>query len=393
MAFITPADPYHGPRNVGFTTGATSGSVQWTETQSTRSETKLQISYSNELQHSPIWSTDEHSFDIDFQHQWTLGARNEVVWGAGYRRNSADIDSPTDALSFGSGGLRRHFFSAFVQDEVRLPGNVRVTFGAKAQEEHGHYPELQPTLRLLWHPTERHVLWGAATRAIRTPAWSETAGSTLISAFPDPETGRPAFVIYQGNPDVRSERSRSFELGYRWLPNDTFSVDLTAFDEDFDNLIGSRAPPPYRDAQGTLIAPIVAENSAFSHARGLELFATSQVNDRLHLSGGYTLLYQQTSDNAGGSPESQAQLRSVLRITPRLELDAAAYFVGRLQTQAVPGYLRVDGRLTWHADAAWDVSAGVQNLAGAHHLEFIDHQTASMTTRRSIYGNITWLVR
>jgi len=392
MAFVTPADPYHGPRNVGFITGAASGSVQWTETQSTRSETKLQISYGAGLQHSPIWSVDERSFDADFQHQLTLGTRNEVVWGVGYRRNSAAIGSPADTLTFGSSVLRQHFFSGFVQDELRLPGNVRVTFGAKAQHERGHSPELQPTLRLLWHPAERHVLWGAATRAIRTPAWAETAGSTLISAFPDPQTGHPAFVVYQGNPDLRSERSRSFELGYRWLPNDTFSVDVTAFDEDFDRLIASQVSSPYRDAEGTLITPIAAQNSAFGHARGLELFATSQVNDRLQVSGGYTFLHEQTSNNGGGWPQSQAQLRSVLRLTPRLELDSAAYFVGRLQTQPVPAYLRVDGRLTWHADAAWDVSAGVQNLADARHLEFIDHQTASMTTRRSVYGTITWHV-
>jgi iron complex outermembrane receptor protein len=393
IGYVAQSDPFHGLWNTDYRSGAASASLQWTRTQSSRSETKLQIYYTSDMQHALVSTNDEHSIDVDFQHQLSLGTRNEVVWGAGYRRNRAFVGSEIGIVEFDPDGFKSNIVSAFVQDELRLPHGVRVTFGAKAQRASGQPVEVQPTLRVLWRPSERHVLWGAYTKAVRTPSWAETAGRSYVGAFPDPENGKPAFAVYQGNPELEAERAKTTEVGYRWMPTDALSVDVAAFDEDLDRLVGSQPLPPYRDGNGTLLFPITVGNADFGHTRGVELLATSQVNDRLELSGGYSLIRLKVSNNSGGAPASQIQLRSALRITPRLELDAATFFVDRIASQNVGRYIRFDGRLAWKSGGAWDLSIAGQNLFDRSHREFIGMDAAAAPVGRSIYGSVTWNFR
>lgn len=56
------------------------------------------------------------TFDLDAQHRFQIGGRNEVVWGAGYRFSTDDITESADfTMRDPSVGLQ--LASAFVQDD------------------------------------------------------------------------------------------------------------------------------------------------------------------------------------------------------------------------------------------------------------------------------------
>lgn len=74
------------------------------------------------------------------------------------------------------------------------------------------------------------------------------------------------------------------------------------------------------------------------------------------------------STDDASSPHIQAQLRSNLILPRRFEWNTSAYFVGRLPTEQVPSYTRLDTGITWRASEHLAVSLVGQNLLKDHHL-------------------------
>jgi iron complex outermembrane receptor protein len=400
FGFYSPSDPLHGARDGRYRLEAGDAVLRWTQTQSTRSESTLQVYTSAATHDSEPLTTREHAFGVDFQHQIGIGSRNTVVWGLGYRRDFGIVQSALDMIDLESGPARSDLFSAFVQDEVRLPHTVSVTFGSKVERRHGFSPEFQPTIRALWRPNDRHVLWSAVTNAVRTPTWVELDSRINIGAFPDPAGGQSSLLVLFGNGGIRPERSTTYEAGYRWLSKNELSLDVATFYSHLRNLVASEPGSPYLDAGGAPVFPLVFENAGSGSILGLELLATTQLTTRWELSGGYSLLHlhqegvnlsQRASTEA---PAQQAQLRSALTVLPRLELDTSVYYVGRLRLQGIPGYVRVDSRLAWHPRGPWELSIVGQNLFDRQHREFVSPDVIPpASVRRSIYGRVTWRFR
>src|SRR5207253_7546704 len=79
---------------------------------------------------------DLDTIDLDFQHHFPLGERDQIVWGLGYRFTH-DVVGNAPALAFFPPVLDRNLFSAFIQDEVKVLENVHFTLGTKI--EHNDY--------------------------------------------------------------------------------------------------------------------------------------------------------------------------------------------------------------------------------------------------------------
>ena len=63
------------------------GSIEsaWNHAFSDRSDTSLQISFDRHKRDDPQNPETRNTLDIDFQHHIALGARQDFVWGLGYR--------------------------------------------------------------------------------------------------------------------------------------------------------------------------------------------------------------------------------------------------------------------------------------------------------------------
>ena len=134
-----------------------------------------------------------------------------------------------------------NLFSYFVQDEITLvEDRLFLTLGSKF--EHNEYTqfEFQPTAKLLYTPSERQSLWGAVSRAVRTPGRIEA--DAVLNRFIAPG---PTFLQLQGNDAVESENLLAFEVGYRAAPTDEFNWDVAIFYNRYDDLIGTAQVLPF----------------------------------------------------------------------------------------------------------------------------------------------------
>jgi iron complex outermembrane recepter protein len=398
IALVPASDPLHSPFFANVNDRGGDAILHWTHTQSKRSETSLQAYVDYADNPSPSLAVRRRDFDVDFQHQLSVGTRQSLVWGLGYRRNEARTGSPLGIASFPSPTLDDDLVSGFVQDEVRLPHDIRLTIGSKVEHDDLSGYQAQPTIRVLWRPSERQALWAAATNAVRTPSWVERSATVNAQGFVGPD-GQPGLAVVSGDPNLKPEREMSYETGYRWLGGRGASIDVATFFSKFKEIINNEVGVPYRDSGGRLILPLPYVNSAFGHSEGVEISASDRITNGIDLRAGYTWLNIHRHDLDGDesplgvadTPSQQLQLRAFFTISPAFEVDTSAYYVSPLRATGIPAYVRFDLRLAWHASPSWDFSLVGQNLFDDKHREFAGGDgPASGPINRSVYGKITW---
>jgi iron complex outermembrane recepter protein len=384
---------------------------RWKRVLSDTSDIALQFYYDRTEREDAVHREIRDTVDLEFQHRLALGRRQGVVWGLGYRFTVDDLRG-SSFVSFAPASRRDHLFSAFVQDDLTvLERQLRLTLGSKLEytSNTGFTGfEIQPNARLLWTPHERHTVWAAASRAVRTPSRFEDDVRASLATFPGPSPSCPVplcEVVLFGNRDFQSETLLAYEVGYRVQPTPRLSLDVAAFYNVYDDLRTSEPGVPFfvsTPSPARLILPRRPENRMDGEIYGVELATSWNVTDRWKLSLGYSWLQVQlhrdrSSADAvaegaeGDSPQHQFHLRSYLDLPYKLKFDAALYYVDNLANQHVPSYIRVDARLGWHPTEALEVSMGLQNLFDDRHPEFGPSLLVSPTKiERSVYGKVTW---
>ena len=204
----------------------------------------------------------------------------------------------------------------------------------------------------------------------------------------------PSFL---GNPDLKPERSRGFDLGLEQrFAGDRAAVELTYYANHFDDLI-SLGPfdPVTFNAQ--------YENIGETRASGIELTGTAIVNGGLRLSGGYTLLDSKVIRSISSSPifapgrqlyrrprHSGSLQASYSR--GRLSLALGGVFVGeRVDSDFnFPGISSNDGYALWNASGEVRITPRTgafittDNLADSDHMEPLGYPALGRTVRGGI---------
>lgn len=382
---------------------------QWTRILSDSSDMKLQLYYDrNERDFDPGYFVID-TFDVDFDHRFQLSKRQEIIWGLGYRFVSNEVGSNFD-VSFSPDSREDHLFSLFVQDEITLfKDRLYLTMGSKF--EHNDYTdfEMQPSVRVMWTPKERHSAWAAVSRAVRTPSWADDDIRINNQVLP-PDLlfpgSPPVVTAVLGDRGFESEEILAYELGYRVQPTDALSFDMAAFYNDYENL--RTFEPGEMFPEGTplpehLVIPLRADNKMDGKAYGIELAAELRLLDWWRLKAAYTYLQEQlrldgnsqdTSSEAaeGENPHNQISIRSCMDLPRNVELDLWARYVDNLPSQDVGSYVSLDARLSWWPGDKLELSLVGQNLLDDHHPEFVPEiiDTVPSEIERSVYGKITW---
>jgi iron complex outermembrane receptor protein len=340
------------------------------------------------------------TFDIDFHQVWPAHPRHGIVWGAGYRVTASSGLNPAQ---FAEGGRTLNLYSGFVQDQIALSAGWSLIVGAKVEHNDFTGFELQPSIRTLWTSDDRYAVWGAVSRAVRTPSEGETDASIQLSGGTDPITGLPIVLVFEGNPDLDTEKLVAYEAGFRAQPRPWFSLDAATFFNTYSDLSEATAgepmvqlvPPPPR-----ILLPIAGANVGSAETYGVELSSRWQAHPRVRVGLSYSYLEIELTDfaqfdqfdDAGASPHHQLKLSSNADLAYDVELDAYLYFVGRLDALDVDRYTRFDLRLGWRPTPAWEVAVVGQNLFQAEHLEFASSLAGEVPTQvqRSVYGMVQW---
>ena len=377
--------------------------ARWTHTFAKGSDISLQA-YFDKSEASANGGRDFATIgDIDFQHHLSVGGRNDVVWGLGYRV-SANRFAGNSLVTLHPLDRTDSLYSAFVQDEITLTGTLSLTVGAKF--EHNAYTgyENEPSAQLVWAPNSRNAVWISAAKAIRQPSAIDN-GLEAVSAFVPLPQGAFGLVTVFGNPNTKVEQLRDFETGYRAQINRRLSLDVTGFLSFYQNLETSEPQAPFFAlTPGTphLVIPLLYENLAHARNYGAEAFATWNVTDRWKLSPGVTLLNMSVTRDAssqdavieqlaGYSPRRSFQVRSFVNLGRTFEWDQTLGYTGPLAVGNIPGYVRLDVRVGWRIGEFTEFSLVGQNLLEPRHAEFPDSQLIdNMLDQRSIFGKITW---
>jgi iron complex outermembrane receptor protein len=400
--------PTIGDLNVRSELGGGNILARWNHIFSSRSDTTLQFYFDNYERTGPESIETRNTIDIDFNHHFRWGSRQDIVWGAGYRHTWDDLEGTIDE-AFNPPDTRLRLFNVFVQDTITLqPDRLFLTVGTKAEDSYFTGFDLQPSVRLAWTPANWLTFWSAVSRAERTPDRRDVNLVASLAAFPDPAgSTTPVEVILFGNPQFQAEHVLAYELGFRAQPNRWLSVDVSTFFNRYEHLESHEMGQAFfqpSPAPARFVIPLSFGNLLYGTTEGGEISAKLKLTDRWTLSPGYAFLEmhlhtkpssnddQSVAESQGSSPQHQAQLRSHVDLSHGFSWDADAYFVSALPAQAVPSHTRVDTQVRWKFAERAEFSVVGQNLVRDHHLESMDALTLvnSSLIKRSAYAKFTW---
>ena len=368
---------------------------RWEHTFPKGSSLWAQIYYDRTDRTEANLSEARDTVDFELNHRIRPFTRHDLVWGLGYRL-TADRTDGLPTPFFDPKDRSDSLFSGFLQDEVDLVGErLFLTLGAKV--EHNDYSgfEVQPSVRLLWHPRPRQSAWASVSRSVRTPsrADSDQVQTVLVDAR------GPLFVRAVGDKDFRSETALVYEAGYRIQPFDRLAIDAAGFYNRHGDLPSGRlgtafieaTPPPPR-----IVIPVLFGNLMRGEAWGAELWADARPLPSWRLSGAYSYLRVDvrpetptpglTGDGSeGSSPRHQFYLRSTLDLPVNIDVDAYFRYVSQLPALRVPSHTSLDVKIAWKPSQRIEIAAVGQNLLDPHHLEW----GGGIELQRGGYGRVS----
>jgi len=354
--------------------------ARWTHTISDTSDLTVQTYFDRTWRQIPdSFAEDLETYDLDIQHRFALAGRQSITWGAGYRLMDDDVQNSA-TIAFLPPKRNMQLFSGFVQDEIALvPDRLQLTLGTKLEHNDFSGFEVQPSARLAWTPDERQTVWGAVSRAVRSP-------SRVDSDLRTP--GTPPFLL-AGNPDFDAETVLAYEAGYRVRPLDRLSLSLAGYYNEYNDL---------RSVDSLTPTNFIIGNGFKGQTWGFELSGNYQVTDNWRLRGGYTYLNKLLwshrpgvlpSVREGNDPENQVLIQSILDLPAHFQFDAVGRYVDTLHNPHVPSYVAFDLRLAWWYKGKVEVSIIGQNLWDNQHPEFGAAATRQEIPR-SVFGKVAW---
>ena len=383
-----------------------SGNVLGRWTHSSASGASLQVQSFVDIEHrqEPIGDYERNMVDIDTQYHRSLGARHDLVAGAGFRFFDEKFAGHVGfGLNPAIGDSK--LVTAFAQDEVRLAGGrVAVTLGAQIQHDTDVGVGVQPTARALWKVSDGQRLWAAASRALRTPSLDERGISIDFPPATGPG-GVPVLISVRGNPSAQTENFVDAEGGYRLEIGRAASVDVTGFTGRYHNLHTQEPTAPVFE-----VAPVphISEVVQFGNllqadTRGLEVAGHWSPIAAWHLDASSTFfrlfphpgtsLDPASAAYDGNAPRHQWQLHSGFPIGRRGTLDAVVLHVGMLAQTGVAAYTRADIRAEWRVTDHLSAIVVGQNLLDASHSEFASSVSFLTATQipRSASFRLRWM--
>ena len=323
-----------------------------------------------------------NTWDFEAQQGVPLGARHQLVWGAGARLYDYHIRNSASLL-FEPSAATLQIWNLFAQDTISLAPTLKLTAGMKL--EHNSYTgwEPQPDVRLAWQASDSTMLWTAASWAIRAP--------TPLDADVIEKVGGVVFL--QGKPDFRSEHVTTYETGFRSALSPVFSLSMSAFYNHYDDL---RSVEP---AGSGAFLPVHWDNLLAGHTYGMTTWANWQVADWWRLSPGLVLLrkrlhFQEGSSGllgagqSGNDPQGHGLLTSAMNVGDDVTLDITLRHVAKLPEPALPAYTEMSARFAWQLSRSWELSLRGINLLHKSHLEYPDPDGVKIG--RSAMAEVRW---
>lgn len=354
---------------------------------------------------------DRDTINLDFQFNFRAWEYHAIVAGCGYRF-SEDFLGGSFPIQFEPHKRAIDLFSYFVQDEITLLGDwLYLTLGSKFEHNDFTGFEIQPSARLLWTPGDEVAIWGAVSRAVRTPSRAEddlrlrSVPSAVLPGLPGPPPlpgPIPVFPQLIGTRALEAEDLLAWEAGLRLQPTPEWYWDVALFLNEYDDLITTRAGAPQLvpGALPFLILPIDFDNHASGESYGFEIAGTYRVTDEWTLTGGYSFLRVAletppgtTSTAEGDSPRNAFFMHSSWDLGDAWQVDLIGRYADHLPALGIPAYYVMDARLAWFPLPNLEAALVARHWLDRQHAEFrSDGLTGLSATEieREVYGLVIW---
>lgn len=348
----------------------------------------------------PLGET-RNNFDVAFLQHFRLFSRNEISYGGELRWSPYHIlgQIPTDTILPAEN--TDHVYTAFVQDEIQLRPDLKITGGLKLEENNYSGVDLQPSVRVLWLPQPHQALWAGITRAVTTPSDLEEGQYIHLPLTPT------FYLQVIGNPKFMSEDIVGYEAGYRGLFGDRFYLDLSTFWNQYSNLQSFSAPFFTAPAPGVTYENIEYENQISGSTSGFEFAPRVTLTNGWRLTTGYSFL---SSDFSASGPTSNISssgsvdtyehstakhtvfTQSTMDLPYRIQFDQVFRFVSALPAQKVPAYETMDLHLAKSLGRDLVLEAVGQNLFQPRHVEWGtgDPNQPDVGIERAAYVQLTF---
>jgi iron complex outermembrane receptor protein len=382
---------------------------RWQRTLSDTDSLSLQLSYDHYQRDMVVLDEIQDTVDLDLQHRFAWGSRNDIIWGLGYRFSHDNLGS-SPFITFANRSRKANLFSTFLYDEISLvPAQLALILGSRFERNDYTGLEIQPTGRIIWTPSTQHTYWGAVSRAVRTPFRGENDIEYRYRTLPPGAVGNPLpmQLMIVGNSSFAAESIMAYEGGYRAELPQHVTADISLFYNDYRKLRVLTTGAPTLLSATSMSLPMILTNNMHGHTYGYEASATWSPNDwwRLQCTYGYlrSVMYLDNGSSdetnrrnaASGSPRHQFSLRSGFDLGSKVELDIwlrGADRVESIDNSNIPGYFTTDVRLSWKPEKKLELSLVGQNLLSSRHPEYIPEMINTFPSEvpRSVYGKVTW---
>ena len=376
-AFTLQGDLYHNSLNgdgVNGVTDLSGGNVtgRWTHDYGSGAVGEVQAYYDQTDRLGSGESDLLKTYDLQGQHNFHVGDRQNIVWGGEVRVWDEDFHTGA-TFQFPNPRATLTLGDAFAQDEIALTPTLKATLGLKLEDNSFSGFDWLPDVRLAWTPDDKNLLWAAISRAVRTPNRIER------------QLELPG--ILAPSPDFASEKLWAYEAGWRGHPTHKLTLSVSTYFNDYDDL--------RVDGLTNLGLPIQLQNGMEGNTYGVDAWGEYEVTSWWRLKGGFSTLHRDMRlkpgfvditlmQAAGYDPNYQFQLRSAFNISPRFEFDADLRRVDRLKSASdlvlAPAYTEMDARLAYRFSNHTEIAVNGRNLLNPHHLELDDSGSAPLRT-------------
>jgi iron complex outermembrane receptor protein len=344
---------------------------------------------------SPDATEFRNTCDVEAQHRYSFTSRQILTWG-GSIYTTADTWYGTFTSSILPTYRRDTTYGGFLQyDVVLAPDKFRLIAGSKVEDNPYTGFEYQPQIRAVWTPEKQHTLWAAVSRAVRTPTRIDAGflgRIAQVNPFPPPSE----FLLYTGNPAIKSEIVHAFELGYRYSWREKFWLDAAAYYNAYSGLTSLSAPgsPIVHLSPFFVDLPVGVVNGQGGQTHGLELFAKFSPVPRWTFSTAVTELRGNSAAGTGypavaNNPRHEASLQSKWDVTKFVSFDASYYYNDAI-SHLLPPLNRVDVGFSTRPLRGFTFSAWGRNVQQDRHQEAIPQTYLGGEVRRSVVFKLIW---
>lgn len=252
-----------------------------------------------------MWAIEgRDSLRVNDHHRVTFGAEyvKEKVAGTGLGKNGDGVHSITEnGTTKSSSEKTLSSYAAYLQDEIEY-GKWFIVPAIRYDHHSAYGSHTSPKIGVTYNATDHFRIKANYGDGFKAPSVSQLYYDL------DMEMGRGNWVHLTGNPNLKPEKSKSWDLGVEAEFGKGYG-SLTYFDNDVDNLIASI--PKGKDSNGHNLHRY--ENVNKARIKGLENTLGYRFNDTLEFKVTSTLLDAKDT-SAGKDLTQRARLSQIYQL-------------------------------------------------------------------------------